>query len=98
MVVPTFFEDADEVRFRLTGLEGAVVDVVCFGLLLMLTLLVDVLVIAVVGFVLVDEGEVDLNCCVTSTDCDLVCNITASFPSGMAAAVGVGSLWLLRRS
>ena len=92
MVAPTFFEDADEVRFRLAGFEGAA-EVVCFGLLLMLILLlVDVLVVAVAG-----EGEgADLKCCAESTDCDLVCNITASFPSGMVAAVEVGSVWLLR--
>ena len=89
MAAPTFFEGVDEVRFRLTGFEGAtvvVVDVVCFGLPLMVYLLVDVSDAA--------EAEgVGLNCCAVSTDCDLVCSITASFPSGIAApTVGIGSV------
>jgi hypothetical protein len=89
-VAPTFFEDVDDVRFRLAGFEGAAVEfeVVCFGLLLILALLL----VDVAG-----EGEgADLNFGAASTDCDLACNLPASFPSGMVEAVGVGSLWLLR--
>ena len=55
-------------------------EVVCFGLLLMRILLLVEVLLVVAA----------------STDCDLLCNITASFPSGMVAAVEVGSVWLLR--
>ena len=91
------FEDVVvELNIKLAGFEGAM-EVVRFGLPLILTLLV--LVVAV-EFALTDEEEeaaVELNCCVESSDCDLACNVTFSFPSGMAGAVGAGSLKLLRR-
>ena len=84
---------AVELRFKLAGFEDALADVVCFGPPLTLMLVVEE-----VGFVLETEwGGTDLSCCAASTDCDLVrSTLTASFPSGMAAAVeGVGSVWLL---